>query len=737
MIINNNNVFVFLAEICLLNVSGLKLGQENTFTFTNDVNVTDLGELSPSLSYRVEGGFNVGVLWRDGDVKLLQFRLNHVKIFSKSQKTQETNERISLDDFSRKPFYAVLDKQSITDVYLEETEDISIANLKRSLISFFQYRNEDATVEEVDVSGQCSVSYVVWHNTAFTKTKLFCKIDTPGHRRVEQPVGVKINVFSSVEYNLAPDRITILTIDSTETYKITLNAYPSIGVSINSTFFLEATQAVGTLETTKCPSLSECVKQLSGVKISSLPSVLDLKKNQQGNLIQTIKENRKYLANNYYGKSDSAAAVLSLIADSREAKTEDWHKALNSRTGKELKLMLIDVLAATQTYESFKVAKENLKFNDIEDFEYVEKYLQGLAVGTRPNEAVFKELLEIFSKGDYYEKTKDTLVQTIASIGRHFANLENEGYDHPTSQDLSDFFLKQLADCTEDECRIIIVRALGNFRSPSTIKRLLETAHTSSNKVAVVALKSLKQFPKAYWNTDIIRENFFKIFYQIQRRHDSSTRTLALDILLEQKLTPDEIENLIEYLSSNDPAFEVKQYLIQKLQINAIKCSYYGKVIQAYLKQNPKYNNYHILGQGGLSTAILRKFSSKPSFDGYLFSVQEIKDGVLKRGTADIYIEGKPERSGLGADQFKIFTLGLFSDGLSSLMGGSGTDEDESETSPATAGMELAVQGTNMRPLIFFNGQGELMGHVWSGTASNPTPAYQVKSNRENYTRKL
>lgn len=38
--------------------------------------------------------------------------------------------------------------------------------------------------------------------------------------------------------------------------------------------------------------------------------------------------------------------------------------------------------------------------------------------------------------------------------------------------------------------------------------------------------------------------------------------------------------------------------------------------------------------------------------------------------------------------------------------------------------MEISVQGSHFRPLEFFNGQGELMGHVWSGTASEPTAAY-------------
>lgn len=40
--------------------------------------------------------------------------------------------------------------------------------------------------------------------------------------------------------------------------------------------------------------------------------------------------------------------------------------------------------------------------------------------------------------------------------------------------------------------------------------------------------------------------------------------------------------------------------------------------------------------------------------------------------------------------------------------------------------MELTVLGVQIRPFVFFASQGELMGHVWSGTASDKTPAYQV-----------
>lgn len=52
--------------------------------------------------------------------------------------------------------------------------------------------------------------------------------------------------------------------------------------------------------------------------------------------------------------------------------------------------------------------------------------------------------------------------------------------------------------------------------------------------------------------------------------------------------------------------------------------------------------------------------------------------------------------------------------------------EEGAETEPATAGMEITLLGTQVRPFVFFSGQGELMGHVWSGTASQSTTAFQV-----------
>lgn len=71
-----------------------------------------------------------------------------------------------------------------------------------------------------------------------------------------------------------------------------------------------------------------------------------------------------------------------------------------------------------------------------------------------------------------------------------------------------------------------------------------------------------------------------------------------------------------------------------------------------------------------------------------------------------------------------MFQLGIFSGGLSSFLSSDSDSDTDDET--ATAGMELTILGNQIRPFTFFSGQGELMGHVWSGTASERTTAFQV-----------
>lgn len=67
----------------------------------------------------------------------------------------------------------------------------------------------------------------------------------------------------------------------------------------------------------------------------------------------------------------------------------------------------------------------------------------------------------------------------------------------------------------------------------------------------------------------------------------------------------------------------------------------------------------------------------------------------------------------------------MFAGGLD-MFGGGTEDQENEESEDANAGIEITLMDTQLRPYVFFTSKSELMGHVWSGTASDRTTALQV-----------
>lgn len=252
------------------------------------------------------------------------------------------------------------------------------------------------------------------------------------------------------------------------------------------------------------------------------------------------------------------------------------------------------------------------------------------------------------------------------------------------------------------------------------ISDLLLIVQKQHKILGTIAMKALQHFP-----IDAFSEKSQKIiqsiFHQTVRRYDSSIRTLALDILMKADLNEESIKDLLQALKQQEKSYEVKQYLLEQFKLRFAQNDHFRYSLGKIMASDPDLNNYHRIATGGLSTALSRQFLTYPSFNSSMSSVQEIQKGVLKRGIVDMYFTTENEK-------FSYFTLELYARGMSNMMGGSSDDKDDEpvEEETLTAGMELIVHGQSLRPLEFFTGQGELMGHVWSGTASERTPAYQA-----------
>uniref|UniRef100_A0A182SPI0 Vitellogenin domain-containing protein n=1 Tax=Anopheles maculatus TaxID=74869 RepID=A0A182SPI0_9DIPT len=456
------------------------------------------------------------------------------------------------------------------------------------------------------------------------------------------------------------------------------------------------------------------------------------KDNDCDSIISLFKRYKTSLTNENIGKEASATALVDMIEVARLAKKEDLLRMLKAKSSNEIKGQLLDLLGAVQTIDSHEVAKtEFLDASDDDNMFLAERYLQALAVGTRPNKKIIEDLLQMAQNEHRNVKFFDSLIQSLAAVTRRYAQLQGNSYETDLVKKVTVLLQEKLNECANDRCKLKYIRGLQNLKCPRTVDSLLELAQTSSKAVSVAAMKALRSFSVYLWN-DEFRARFEDIFFQVSKRYDSSARTLALDILLDLKPDRDELSHLVQFLKSSDKAYEVKQYLLQKLRMIADQCPDFGMMLKSIVESDPALNNYHVLAPRGLSTALSRKFSTAPSFNASLTSLQEMSGGVLKRGIVDLTLDVDDERTSL-------FTLGLYAGGMSSFVSSSdGDTNDADEEEDTTAGMELSVQGIAMRPLEFFNGKGELMGHVWSGTASEPTPAYQgitlLQDNEEHFS---
>lgn len=345
----------------------------------------------------------------------------------------------------------------------------------------------------------------------------------------------------------------------------------------------------------------------------------------------------------------------------------------------------MDLLGAVQTEDSHLAFKNSMNFTSEEDFNDIERYLQSLAVGVRPEETIIRDLLSTLM-GDELdnEKMRDTLVQTVSSMAHRFANLPFQDFESHVVVEVKNFMMRSINSCENDDCKVKFIRGLQNLQSPDTIEKLLSLATNYPNKISVAAMKALQNFPANHYTPEM-KVKLEDIFYQQPKKFDSSARTIALDILLKLRPETSDVVQMVSFLGSDDRSYEVKQYLIQKLRMAAGKCSQFNELLKMALKAEPQVNNWNVYGGlKGLSTALVRRFSQQPSFNGSLLSVQEMKGGVLKRGTVDLMIKS-------GDEETSLFSLGIFAGGLSSFITSSDSEGDEVDPNEESTAGEFSI----------------------------------------------
>ncbi|XP_039279167.1 microsomal triglyceride transfer protein large subunit-like isoform X2 [Nilaparvata lugens] len=705
------------------------------------------------VGFQVDGRLSLHVAWDDPRQrrKLFLAQLKGPSLQIKSRKAPSPDGFVThsskLDDAVNSVFLVSWHDGRVPAIYVDPKEHVSLINLKKGIASMLQFQLKDGEFEEFDASGLCKTVYRTIHPHHILKVKKLCDTSSTStnNSHNDQIWGVTVSSKRESLIELSSDFKKVISISSEETHKMYLSVYQEAGGYVTARQHLKLTDGEeNEVISISAESKDEAVKGVEEqFKITLSKEDLKLKNEnthcQDGNcstFLKALKENKDHLKTKYLGTMRSATAFIRLLPLARQASMDDIHKALKSSKNTHILPQLYDIVGAAQTEAAHGAAMKQLQFDSESGFDLAERYLWALSFGNHPLKHVLSDIRKLTVKDKFDQKLVETSILTLSTIVNKLKNTKSneDNNESKTIEEVESELRNGLSNCSEkdDSCKVMYLRALQNLNDETSVPALITYALQGSKKVSVRAMKTLRSMSPSFWNEDVLKAAEH-IYFQMGRKYDSSARTLALDVLLESKPSEKLLKLLIGSLASSDSAYEVKQYLMQRMNQIAYRDEKFLETVKDIFS-SLNLNNYNILAQKGLSTAFTRFFMTGSAANGSLSTVQEIQNGIVKRGLVDIVLDQS------GRHQ-SIFTLGLFAGGLGSFISsdeeasvGAGEEEEEEV---ATAGMELTVLGVQVRPFVFFSGQGDLMGHVWSGTASERTPAFQALLLLQDYTQQI
>ncbi|KAI4502648.1 hypothetical protein M0802_002560 [Mischocyttarus mexicanus] len=715
---------------------GLDVGTALKYEISTTVLFREVGpsKSAGDVGFQLTAELDVTAVWRDPndpESLLLNIQILSPQLFIKSRKAPKPEGFIKhsskVDEISEKPVIVLWKNGKIKRLYLHMSESISSKNLKRGLASIFQYKTLDDEIRERDASGLCTVSYVSLGPNTILKRKSNCKHGLPPKKQHPNLIfDVNLVSYRNTTYELS-SALLPTRIKEEEEHELNLVTRPEVGSIVTSKRLLIQIPNNIIVHKLEANTVKHAVELLqphykeTNIELEMEPFTCP--ESRCPMLEQMVEENRESLNNAALGTTKSASAFLKLLPlFKRTFSSEQLEKLLKTPRYRQIKSQLLDLYGSTSTLITHKIAMKILRQDDKGDD--TERYLWALSMSPNPNPDIVKDILSRSEEIISNDKLSETYALTAAAIAR------NDGTPAVMEKARISFELG-LDACTGEACKIKFLRALRNLKSKKSIPMLLKYAKEKNSGVSVAAWRALAFLPREYITSDV-KKAAFKTLYQIGRsRIDSSARTLALDIILENGPSNEELGELVKFIANTNEAYEIRKYLNQRFEQLSEKNETFARNLREHFNMDQqKVNNYNVLAQKGLSTAFSRNFLKSVGSNGSLVTIQEINSGLLKRGTVNVILETNGQEE-------TIFSLGLFARGLSSFVSSGQDDNIDMDEEAATAGMEIDLLGVGVRPFVFFSGQGELMGHVWSGTASERTPAFQAITTLHNYNEYL
>ncbi|XP_066891641.1 microsomal triglyceride transfer protein large subunit isoform X1 [Kogia breviceps] len=699
--------------------TGLSLNNDRLYKLTYSTEVfldRGKGNLQDSVGYRISSSVDVVLLWRspDGDdEQLVQIMIKDVKVENvneqrgekgifKGKKPSQIIRKENLEALQR-PMLLHLVHGKVKEFYSYQNEPVAIENLKRGLASLFQMQLSSGTTNEVDISGDCKVTYQA-HQDKVIKIKALdsCKAERSGFTTLNPVLGVTSKATSVTTYKIEDS--FVVAVLSEEIHALRLNFLQTIAGKILSKQKLE-------LKTTEAGPRLMPGKRVAAVikavdsKYTAVPIVGQVFESEcKGcpSLSEHWQSIRKHLQPDNLSKAEAVRSFLTFIKRLRTAKKEEILQILKAEN-KEVLPQLVDAVTSAQTPDSLDAILDFLDFKSDSSIILQERFLYACGFASHPDEELLRALISKFKGSFGSNDIRESVMIIIGALVRKLC--QNEGCKLKGVVEAKKLILGGLEKAEKKEELMMYLLALKNARLPEGIPLLLKYAETGEGSVSHLATTTLQRYD-APFITDEVKKTMNRLYHQNHKVHEKTVRTTAAAIILNNNPSYMEVKNIL--LSIGELPKEMNKYMLSIVQDILRFEIPASKMVRRVLKEMFAHN-YDRFSKSGSSSAYTGYIERSPhSASTYSLDILYSGSGILRRSNLNIfqYVRKNPLHS---------IQVVIEAQGLETLI--AATPDEGEENLDSYAGLSALLFDVQLRPVTFFNGYTDLMSKMLSASS--------------------
>ncbi|XP_075980402.1 microsomal triacylglycerol transfer protein [Anticarsia gemmatalis] len=692
----------------------LRLFAPASYELDTTVLLNDAARNDKEVGYKIASLLDVAPVWSHLHTEfLLQFHLRTPKLQlrGKHALAEFVPYESVWDSHGDSKFYAHWKNGVIQAAYLHPDDPLDILNYKKSIVSLFQFQVLDGEYNETDSTGACTVLYETMSINIFRKIKRWCSADDGG------AVGSARRV---ARYTLSAE---LDALDALFADEIVTLGDDELGLKARSWMRLTRRAAAPPAP----PAAADLPAALAALPPGLQPRPLELAaapaahdEPDDEEVAQALGDIDAALEGSAGDAAAAAERVLRLLPALRRAPPARL-AALLARpelTPRLATLCRLLGLAATRAAHSAVADFVQLGARDPLP-ELAHAYLAALALAHDPDEWVVREVLRLGEEARSPPVAESALLSAAAAARRLAPSdpapaTPGAPAASPDTlvQTVRDTLARGLARCKDERCRAVRLHALANLRRADTADLLLQHAERGAGAGggadSLAAAAALAALPLSEEHAERL------LALALDERAALELRAAALDAAVRRLAdAPLELAHAFDALHERGP-HELRRVLWARARELAPRHLALRRLLAGL---EPRLRGWDGQAHAGTSSVLVRPTGwTGAGWSALLESVQVARGGLLRRGAVTLQLRG------VGGAELDALAVHVWTRGLEAFGGADAEPAEDGEPAEEPAGgLALGVAGARMRDVKLFEGQAELLGHVWAGTASSPT----------------